>query len=253
MYSPEVYEAIKAHMISEAPREACGLVVETLKGTRYIPCHNAAVSGEDFKLTNQDWIAAEELGEIVGIIHSHPDESAEPSEADRKACEEHGIPWVICSVREGKITEVKVLRPSGWKAPLVGRNFYHGVLDCLTLIQDWFLRERGIVLKDYEREDDWWSKGGNMYVDLFEETGFVNMGQNANLQVGDVILMQIRSKVPNHGAIYIGDSKLTEAPELHNVYDAMLHHLYGRLSTREVYGGYWRQITTHILRHKELM
>ena len=30
----------------------------------------------------------------------------------------------------------------------------------------------------------------------------------------------------------------------------ILHHLQGRLSSRDVYGGYWQKITTHILRHR---
>ena len=55
----------------------------------------------------------------------------------------------------------------------------------------------------------------------------------------DVILMQIRSQngVPNHAAIYLGDGLI-------------LHHLHGRLSSRDIYGGYWQEVTRHILRYK---
>ena len=45
---------------------------------------------------------------------------------------------------------------------------------------------------------------------------------------------------------------LREAPELHPVPQAMLHHLYGRLSERVVYGGYWQDVTCAIVRHKDL-
>ncbi|WP_043946890.1 NlpC/P60 family protein, partial [Ralstonia solanacearum] len=41
---------------------------------------------------------------------------------------------------------------------------------------------------------------------------------------GDVILMQVRAPVPNHAAVYLGGVQ-------------MLHHLHGRLSSRDVYGG----------------
>jgi hypothetical protein len=32
----------------------------------------------------------------------------------------------------------------------------------------------------------------------------------------------------------------------------MLHHLYGRLSERVVYGGHWQEITRAVLRHKDM-
>ena len=32
----------------------------------------------------------------------------------------------------------------------------------------------------------------------------------------------------------------------------ILHHCHGRLSSRDVYGGYWRKVTTHVLRHRDL-
>ena len=48
--------------------------------------------------------------------------------------------------------------------------------------------------------------------------------------------MQVASPVPNHAAVYLGDGLI-------------LHHLQGRLSSRDVYGGYWQKITTHILRY----
>jgi hypothetical protein len=55
-----------------------------------------------------------------------------------------------------------------------------------------------------------------------------------NLKVGDCFLMQVASPVPNHAAVYLGDGLI-------------LHHLQGRLSSRDVYGGYWQKVTTHIL------
>jgi len=51
-----------------------------------------------------------------------------------------------------------------------------------------------------------------------------------------VIVMQVRAPVPNHAGVYIGDG-------------LMLHHLYNRLSSRDVYGGYWQECTRIVLRH----
>lgn len=251
MFKPEVLKAIQDHAVEDAPAESCGVVISEGGTEVYVRCRNLNGNGEEFKLSAEDWADAEERGEILAIVHSHPDESAEPSELDLLTCEEEGVPWIIVSVRDGKVEDTRVVTPTGWKAPLVGRSFFHGVLDCYTLIRDWYSREAGISLPDFERADDWWAKGENLYVENFEKAGFRRLKEGEPVKEADVLLMQVRAKVPNHAGVYIGDSALTEAPELHKIHDAFLHHLYGRLSTREVYGGYWKECTTHVLRHKE--
>ena len=65
--------------------------------------------------------------------------------------------------------------------------------------------------------------------------------------------MAVRAPVANHAGVYLGTSGLAEAPDLHTVPNAMLQHLYGRLSDRVVYGGYWQECTRAIVRHKDLM
>jgi cell wall-associated NlpC family hydrolase len=126
--------------------------------------------------------------------------------------------------------------PEGYTAPLLGRMWCHGVLDCYSLIRDWYRLERGIVLPDFTRSDEWWLKNQNLYVDNFRAAGFTRIVDEDALQPGDVLLMQIMAPVPNHGAVYLGDG-------------IILHHLHGRLSCREVWGGYYKKHTTHILRH----
>lgn len=81
----------------------------------------------------------------------------------------------------------------------------------------------------------------NLYLDNFGSAGFgvANLTDRTDLKVGDVLLMQVASPVPNHAAVYLGDGLI-------------LHHLQGRLSSRDVYGGYWQKVTTHALRHPDL-
>ena len=245
--------AITAHALAEYPRECCGLIVAVGRREVYRPCTNLETGLSQFRLAAEDWAAAEDAGRILAVVHSHPDAPATPSDADRAACEATGLPWVIVSVRDGAVAQVHQIAPTGWTAPLLGRQFFHGVLDCYTLIRDWYRREAGIELLDFDRADDWWLHGQDLYMQGFSQTGFTRLPDGAALQAGDVVLMAIRSPVANHAGIYLGQQGLLrEAPELHPVPQAMLHHLYGRLSERVVYGGYWQDVTCAIVRHKEL-
>ncbi|MFJ2989948.1 C40 family peptidase [Collimonas sp. NPDC087041] len=238
-------QAIKAHAVAEYPRECCGLVIVAKGREKYIACRNAAAGTEHFILPGEDYAEAEEKGEIVAVVHSHPDMPAAPTQADRVACEASGLAWHIVGVDSvdgaPAAGEVVTISPSGYLAPLVGREFSHGVLDCYQLIVDWYKQERDISLKQFHRADDWWNDGSSdLYTEGFPQAGFVAIKDGDKPQVGDVILMQIRSSngVPNHAGIYIGDG-------------LMLHHLHGRLSSRDVYGGYFQEVTRAILRYKD--
>jgi proteasome lid subunit RPN8/RPN11 len=225
-----------AHAAREFPREACGLLVIHKGRETYVPCRNICVGTDQFVIHPEDYVRADRLGEVVGVFHSHPNLPAEPSQADKVACETSGLPWFILSFPSGQWHETQ---PSGYIAPLVGRAWAHGVLDCYSVIRDWYRAERGIDLPNFDRFDEWWKRGQSLYLDNFDSAGFDALGavQSQDMEVGDVLLMQVASPVPNHAAIYLGDGLI-------------LHHLQGRLSSRDVYGGYWQKITTHILRHR---
>jgi len=237
-------QAIQTHAVAEYPRECCGLVVATAEGERYIPCQNTAVTpSEHFRLPAADYAAAEDLGELLAVVHSHPNAAAHPSDADRVMCEESGLVWHIVSVGQvageaPECADLQTIQPCGFRAPLVGRQFAHGVLDCYTLVRDFYATKLGVRLSQYEREDDWWEKGQDLYsMDRLLAEGFEPA--TGELQRGDMILMQIRSTVTNHAGVYVGDGQ-------------MLHHLHGRLSERVPYGGMWAERTRCIVRHREV-
>lgn len=252
---PTVMAAITLHAKTEYPRECCGLVVRVGSKEQYVPCRNAAATpSEHFRMHPHDSQAAEDLGEVVALVHSHPDESPEPSQGDRAACEESAMPWLIVEVRDGVVNpNPYLLMPCGWKAPLLGRMFYHGVLDCMSIVRDFYAREFNIEIENPEREDDWWNHGQNLYMENYKAAGFELLPDGAELQFGDVILMAIRSPVVNHAGVFLGTGKIKESPLLAKVPNAMLHHLYGRASERVIYGGYWAETTMAIARHKSRM
>ena len=253
-----VKHAVERHALADYPREACGLIVAVGRTQKYVPCRNVADDGRDFRLPAEDYAAAEDLGQVLAVVHSHIDRSPMPTEADLVSCEGTGLPWHIVAVgRDAGEDGPKVMgwhsfEPSGYVAPLVGRQFFHGSLDCYGLIRDFFARELSIDLPDFERPDRWWDDPdqGELYLDNFERAGFVRVDDGP--RYADVILMQYRSDRTNHGGVYLGDAELKSQPGLHPVPNALLHHAMPRLSERVVYGGMWRDNTRMIVRHRSL-
>lgn len=90
------------HALREYPRESCGLVVQLESGVHYMECRNLADGADHFIMDPLDYILADETGDIVGVVHSHPDATAEPSEFDIAAQKATGVPWHIISVPGGQ-------------------------------------------------------------------------------------------------------------------------------------------------------
>lgn len=223
-----------AHAQRECPREACGVLHVVRGRLRYRPCRNVAERNEHFVIDPADYADADDAGAIVAIVHSHCYQSAAPSQADRVGCERSGLPWVIVA---WPTASLEIIEPCGYRAPLVGREFLHGVLDCYALVRDYYSETLGLVLTDYPREDEWWLRGGNLYLEHFAREGFVELPPETEPRPHDAFLMQVAAPIPNHAAIYIGGGEI-------------LHHVMDRISSRDVYGGWWRKVTTHHLRHR---
>lgn len=239
------FDAMFAHAEQQAPRECCGLLVKVAESEAllYVAAENVwpAEEPDRFSIHPETYArVADDLGEVVAIVHSHPNASANPSMADRVGCEKSGLPWLIVGWPSGVVKRVD---PEGWRAPYKGREFAHGVLDCYTLIQDWFRRELEVVLPDFDRSDGWWEERPdhareNLYVENFARAGFVLA--HGEPKRHDVFLMQVKADVANHGAIYLGDGNI-------------LHHLHGMLSCENPYGGFWQRHTVAMLRHRDLI
>jgi proteasome lid subunit RPN8/RPN11 len=228
--------AIMAHAEAEYPRECCGVIAQRSRREKYFPCRNlAAEPTEQFHLDPQDYATAEDWGTVTAVVHSHPDATTQPSELDKAQCDNTALPWHILSWPEG---DIRTVQPRG-ELPLIGRSFVLGHTDCGGLLISYYRQMHGIEIPDLRVDYQWWTSGTeNLYMDNWYAAGFREF--SGQYQPGDMVIMQVSAPVPNHAGVLLEDGML-------------LHHLYGQLSQRVPYGGYWQERTIKVLRHKELI
>lgn len=210
---------------AESKQEICGFILKSGRSQVYFPCANcASLPAESFSISADDWIAAEKIGEVLAIVHSHPANEPFLSGADRVAQHQSLLPWVLFT--EGKL---KVFR----YAPLLrGRVFEYGKLDCFTLIRDAFMLA-GIEFRDHKRTDVDYDAEIYSFENNLPDGGFYKV---QDLQVGDVILTSY-GNLPAHVMLYIGHGEV-------------IHHKLDRLSCKETYTEALRRRTDSIWRHQ---
>ncbi|MEL6959707.1 MAG: C40 family peptidase [Pseudomonadota bacterium] len=245
-FTPPVLAEAKRHAAQDAPNEACGLVVSG----DYIPCANVADDpASQFKIAAEELAQAYASGTLEGVVHSHPGGPYWPTRADMLGQLETQVPWAI--LVPGEETAELACWWGGKRPPVftsdglhVPRAFLPQVSDCYSIIQDWFLEARGVALMDMPRQWEWWKDldtYGSLYLENFEQAGFECVSQDPDAfarlaEPGDVYLMKIRSKVPNHGGIYLGEG-------------LNLEHIEGCLSHREPMARKVKHIT-HLMRYR---
>ena len=234
MFNNEDKEIIK-YLFDKYPEEGCGLLVNKRGKSTWIPCENIAEDKEEnFVISSTDYIKASLAGDLMAVVHSHPDGSAELSEHDKKTSNFLGIPYIVYSLPE---VEKTVYTPEYNRNPFVGREYSFGENDCYSLVRDYYREKLDINLPTTVFEDDWWEKGFNYFDDLFEPFGFEKVD---TVQENDVIVFRMMAQVPNHCGIYLGE-------------DLFLHHAVNRLSCRESINSVWRKYIVGYYRCKQFI
>lgn len=164
-------------------------------------------------------------GPIEKYIHSHPfDSSKIPTDYRYQpewASTQDMSMWIALNKPFGIVaTDGVGCNPVLWyddanRAPLLGRQFIHGLHDCYSVIRDQF-HVRGIDLPNFPRGWDWWNHGENLYIDNFTKAGFVEIPRE-DATVNDCIIYKIGARSPNHAAVIVGPN-------------GILHHLIDRQS-----------------------
>ena len=216
------------HAKIEDPKECVGLLLNIRGKEKYFPCRNLSMTAHQcFIIDPEDYVRADNIGEIKAIVHSHPVTPPFPSEADKLGCEQSKLPWHIVNP---KTEQWGYYEPCGYKPPLKGRPWVWGVTDCWSLVRDFYKEEKNIELLDYERPvTPQEFNDAPLFERYAERTGFKELDPNETLKNGDILLMSIMYNTLNHVAIFLdGD---------------VLHHLTDRLSCKEPYSAWLQKCT----------
>tara|TARA_R100001460_G_scaffold19851_4_gene41140 strand:+ start:2324 stop:3025 length:702 start_codon:yes stop_codon:yes gene_type:complete len=227
-------DAALAHAKDQDPKESCGLLLNIKGKERYFPCKNLSMTAfQCFIIDPEDYIRADNTGDIIAVVHSHPVTPPVASQSDKVACEQSGLVWHIVNP---KTESWGYLKPTGYKAPILGREWAWGITDCYTLVRDWYKEKLNINLIDWHRPTTLEDFNKNpMFEKCAEETGFRELNPDEKLINGDLLFMSIFSNNLNHVAIFVdGD---------------VLHHLTDRLSCIEPYSEWLLKCTGKRLRY----
>ena len=137
------------HAKQEDPKESCGLLLNIRGKEEYFPCRNLSMTAHQcFIIDPEDYVRADNTGDITAIIHSHPVTQPIASEADKISCEESNLPWHIVNPK----TETwGYYEPCGYKPDLIGQPWVWGVSDCWSLVRRYYKEKLNIELRDWER------------------------------------------------------------------------------------------------------
>jgi proteasome lid subunit RPN8/RPN11 len=228
---------IAKHAKNEYPRECCGLIT---KSGHCVPCENISVKPETHFVISQEEKkqVIEDFGELWGYYHSHPN-GGDLSEKDKWIAAKLQINCILYSENQ-----IKIHSPGIFDVPYLGRPFVLGILDCLTLVIDYYRRELNIRIEDFEHPsrcvENWDNLpvnfAGNLYLsNFFINQGFVRVDKPKR---HDILLNYWGLKAPSHCLIYLRDN-------------LVMHHPPGLDSKTEEYAKIKKR-TSVILRHKTL-
>lgn len=212
--------------------EICGYIVRGSGGKfDFFKCENIAVNRCDsFEIDMVDTDAARALGEIVYVVHSHPDKFQLPhlSAFDRMAQYDN---------RDGDWMLIKSDWTVGIYPPIAkfrGRDYVTNKQDCYSIMKDYFAMT-GVEMEDYNRDSDWWDEGKNLYLDNIEREGFKRV-EMSDIQPGDVMLFSYAANVPNHCGIYLGENEF-------------IHHMTSRKSKIDLVDRFWLKFCNSVWRN----
>lgn len=203
--------------------EVCGLFYTNFNTINFYPCKNISISPTtNFEISLDDFFKVENLGDIVGIFHSHVNETSEFSNPDKSCAEENVLPIFCYSDFDGKFRE---FRPKSYKSNLYQRQFIRGQYDCFSVVRDHYWNTFEYLLDDFDRDDDFEKNNDSVVLKNYESQGLFFPENQTDIKEHDILLYKSMKYVyPHHLEVFVGNSRI-------------LKHLKNKLSGKEIIDG----------------
>jgi proteasome lid subunit RPN8/RPN11 len=225
---------IEKHFSDNFPYEACGVIAIKKGKLNWIPCTNIAEEADNFIMDSTEYLNIYKTSDIVGIVHNHPNGTAEASEVDIENCNTLGIPYYIFSYPE---MELNVVTPKQDFTKLYGREYKFGIYDCFEAMRDYLSTQNINIPARIPFEDDWFDKDLDYFCPkIIKKWGGVEIDIN-NIEKNDVITFKVKAEVANHCGVFLGN-------------DIFYHHAVDRLSCRENLYPFWVQHIDRVYRYE---
>ena len=218
-------EDMREHFKNEYPREGCGILTVVKGKQKWIPCTNIAEEDNHFIIDTKEYLKIARTSDIIGIVHSHPDESSEPSELDINNCNALGKKYYIFSYPEMDLT---IVEPKINTTDLYGREYEFGVKDCFEALRDYLQTQNIEIPPRAMFVEDYWDKEIDYFNDkTISEWNHSPVSLN-EIKENDVLIFRVFSDINNHCGVYLGN-------------DIFYHHAENRLSCRENLYPQWKK------------
>lgn len=229
-----IIDEIESHFASEYPNEGCGILYTRNGEMCWKPCKNIAKNpSESFEIPSDSLLEVLLRYPIVGIVHSHPDGSPEPSEHDIESCNASGFNYYIF-VYPSMVCYT--LEPRKGIADLIGRKYLFGIYDCFEAMRDFYSKNLNIYIPPRKLfEENWWEKGLNYFSS--DNVSNWNFYPTNDIQENDLLVFSVMSEVPNHCGVYTGNNEF-------------YHHALNRLSCIEELKGIWMECLSGAYRYE---
>lgn len=237
--SNELREKIEQHILSEFPKEACGVIA----AGEYIPCLNVHTSPTThFEIDVKQYAHHLVEKRLQAVIHSHTSTQFERLDPRTPSYEDQAswmamrdIPWLIFHT-DGESVSAPLVLDDANPPPLLEREYMYGITDCYSIIRDYYRMNLCIVLPNVPRAPEFWKTGNEYFEKYFEEFGFYEVPID-EVQVNDLVFFKIATnQVINHAGVVTGTNQF-------------LHQLHGRYSTNDSLAKWHKQIAK-VVRYK---
>ena len=225
-----LYGVIEAHALEAFPGEAFGAIYGDRERPEYRPVAEVADNSRaGFRVDPDVPRRLEEThGPLLAVVHIRSSTAVEkkdidpllliPSAAEMRAQQALAVPFGVVTCDRSRCIDRFWFGDQCPALPLLDRPFRHGVTDCYSLIRDYYRRERNILLPEFPRDWNWWAKGLNLYMAGFEQAGFRYIDP-ADADDAHAVMFRIRSRMPNHAAVLLGDGTMLHHPASRRPYD----------------------------------